>query len=162
MTVEELVTYGIFTHKSGFGKLEAHDRDKIDCAIEVVGIKRFKERLIEALSGGQRQRAWIVMALAQETGILLLDEPTTYLDLAHQLEILQLLGKYEGMCPMYLATADTRGVFQNPVIRSIFLSTVFMVVVKSGKIACHGKPDKVMARDNLKNIFNNQQIYPRY
>src|SRR5699024_11104911 len=67
------------------------DKNIIQWALEVTGLIEFRERDIEDLSGGQRQRAWIAMALAQQTDILILDEPTTYLDLAHQLEILNLL-----------------------------------------------------------------------
>ena len=85
LTVEELIAYGRFPHQKGFGKLKKDDEDIITWALEVTGIKEFRDRPIEALSGGQRQRAWIAMALAQQTDILVLDEPTTYLDLAHHM-----------------------------------------------------------------------------
>ena len=85
LTVEELIAYGRFPHQKGFGKLKKEDKNIIQWALEVTGLIEFRERDIEDLSGGQRQRAWIAMALAQQTDILILDEPTTYLDLAHQL-----------------------------------------------------------------------------
>ena len=91
LTVEELIAYGRFPHQKGFGKMRKEDNDIVTWALQSTGIEEFRDRPIEALSGGQRQRAWIAMALAQQTDILILDEPTTYLDLAHQLEILKLL-----------------------------------------------------------------------
>jgi len=147
LTVEELVAYGRFPHQSGFGKLQKEDRDIIDWALEVIGMKEYKSRPIEALSGGQRQRVWIAMALAQQTEILLLDEPTTYLDLAHQLEILQLLQdlnkKEKRTIVMVIHELNNAARFAD-----------YMIGVKGGKIICDGEPDKVMTKENLKNIFN--------
>lgn len=91
LTVGELVSYGRFPYQSGFGRLSKQDYDVIDWALEVTGITDYKYRSVDALSGGQRQRVWIAMALAQETDMIFLDEPTTYLDMAHQLEVLELL-----------------------------------------------------------------------
>src|SRR5690606_11274218 len=93
LTVGELVSYGRFPYQNGFGRLTKHDYEVIDWALEVTGTSEFKFRPVDALSGGQRQRVWIAMALAQETDIIFLDEPTTYLDMAHQLEVLELLQK---------------------------------------------------------------------
>ena len=91
LTVFELVAYGRYPYQKGFGKLSNEDKKIIHWAIDVTNMNEFKNRSISNLSGGQRQRVWIAMALAQQTGIILLDEPTTYLDLNHQLEILELL-----------------------------------------------------------------------
>jgi iron complex transport system ATP-binding protein len=88
LTVEDLVRRGRFPHRR-LGRRD--DASKVEWALGVTGIEDLRERPLDQLSGGQRQRAWIAMALAQDTGILLLDEPTTYLDLAHQLEVLDLL-----------------------------------------------------------------------
>ena len=93
LTVGELVSYGRFPYQNGLGRLTKKDFEVIDWALEVTGTKQYKFRTIDALSGGQRQRVWIAMALAQETDIIFLDEPTTYLDMAHQLEVLELLKK---------------------------------------------------------------------
>nr|WP_207752962.1 ABC transporter ATP-binding protein [Clostridium yunnanense] len=147
LLVEELVAYGRFPHQSGFGKLQKEDREIIDWALEVTGMKEFKERPIEALSGGQRQRVWISMALAQQTDILLLDEPTTYLDLAHQLEILELLKdlnkKQNRTIVMVIHELNNAARFAD-----------YMVGVKEGKIVCDGSPEEVMTKENLKVLFN--------
>lgn len=91
LTVGELVALGRYPHQRGFGRLTDDDRRIIDWALSITHLDGLAERPIDALSGGQRQRAWIAMALAQDTGLILLDEPTTYLDMAHQLEVLELL-----------------------------------------------------------------------
>lgn len=147
LTVGELVAYGRFPHQSGFGKLMKEDREKIDWALKIIGMDEFKDRPIESLSGGQRQRVWIAMALAQETEILLLDEPTTYLDLAHQLEILQLLEK--------LNKEQGRTIVM--VIHELNNAARFadyMVGIKDGNIVCKGTPKEIMTKDNLRKIFN--------
>ncbi|WP_338597376.1 ABC transporter ATP-binding protein [Clostridium baratii] len=147
LTVEELISYGRFPHQKGFGKLKDEDKDIINWALEKTRILEFKDRPIEALSGGQRQRAWIAMALAQETDILLLDEPTTYLDLAHQLEVLKLLeelNKKEGRTiVMVIHELNNAARFAD-----------HMIGVKKGKIVCQGTAHEVMTKENLKEIFN--------
>lgn len=93
LTVRQLCRFGRHPHRPIFSRPSSHDEDVVDAALAVTGLAEFAERLVDRLSGGQRQRAWIAMALAQETPILLLDEPTTYLDIAHQLEVLELLAE---------------------------------------------------------------------
>lgn len=147
LTVEELISYGRFPHQKGFGKLKDEDKDIINWALEKTRISEFRDRPIEALSGGQRQRAWIAMALAQETDILLLDEPTTYLDLAHQLEVLKLLeelNKKEGRTiVMVIHELNNAARFAD-----------HMIGVKKGKIVCQGTAHEVMTKENLREIFN--------
>lgn len=147
LTVEELISYGRFPHQKGFGKLKDEDKDIINWALEKTRILEFRDRPIEALSGGQRQRAWIAMALAQETDILLLDEPTTYLDLAHQLEVLKLLeelNKKEGRTiVMVIHELNNAARFAD-----------HMIGVKKGKIVCQGTVHEVMTKENLREIFN--------
>lgn len=93
LTVSELVSYGRFPYQKGFGRLTSTDIEVIDWVLDVTGTSAFKYAPVDSLSGGQRQRVWIAMSLAQNTEMIFLDEPTTYLDMAHQLEVLELLQK---------------------------------------------------------------------
>lgn len=147
LTVEELISYGRFPHQKGFGKMKKEDKDIVSWALEATGISEFRDRKIEALSGGQRQRAWIAMALAQQTDILVLDEPTTYLDLAHQLEVLNLLEELN----------KKHGTTIVMVIHELNNAARFadhMIGVKKGKIVCQGSAYEVMTKENLKELFN--------
>ena len=147
LTVEELIAYGRFPNQKGFGKLKKEDTDIITWALDVTGIKEFKDRPLEALSGGQRQRAWIAMALAQQTDILILDEPTTYLDLAHQLEVLNLLEDLN-------RTQGTTIVMVIHELNNAARFADYMIGLKKGKIACQGNAYEVMTKENLRELFN--------
>jgi iron complex transport system ATP-binding protein len=96
LTVGELVARGRYPHQGLLRPWSDEDRRQVDWALAATATDDLRDRLLEELSGGQRQRAWIAMALAQDTGLLLLDEPTTYLDLAHQIEVLDLLAELGG------------------------------------------------------------------
>jgi iron complex transport system ATP-binding protein len=147
LTVYELISYGRTPYQTGFSRLSKHDRQMIDWALEVTGLTNLRDQSVDTLSGGQRQRAWIAMAIAQETDLLLLDEPTTYLDLAHQLEVLQLLEK--------LNQEDGRTIVM--VIHDLNHAARFahhMIALKNGKIVKQGTPEKVMTADVLKQVFN--------
>ena len=91
LTVRELVAQGRYPHQSWFQQWSKEDEQLTEQALAITGMLELADRPLDSLSGGQRQRAWIAMALAQNTEILLLDEPTTFLDLAHQIEVLDLL-----------------------------------------------------------------------
>ncbi|MGH2451037.1 MAG: ABC transporter ATP-binding protein [Candidatus Limnocylindria bacterium] len=91
LTVEDLVARGRYPHQSWLRQWSRADEAAVEQALAATATGELRERPVDELSGGQRQRAWIAMALAQETKIMLLDEPTTYLDLAHQVEVLDLL-----------------------------------------------------------------------
>lgn len=147
LTVRELVAFGRFPHQKMIGGLTSYDKEIIDWAIEETGLSEFADRGVENLSGGQRQRAWIAMALAQQTDILILDEPTTYLDLAHQLEILNLLKELN----------ENHGTTIVMVIHELNNAARFadyMIGMKAGKIACQGTAYEVMTKENLKELFN--------
>ncbi|MGD6818121.1 ABC transporter ATP-binding protein [Metabacillus sp. 113a] len=146
LTVGELVSYGRFPYQKGFGRLSKRDLEVIDWALEVTGTKDFKYRPADALSGGQRQRVWIAMALAQETDIIFLDEPTTYLDMAHQLEVLELLQKLNAdqgrTIVMVLHDLNQAARFAD-----------YMIALKDGEIVKCGECEEVIHPDILKKVF---------
>ncbi|MBJ9992803.1 MULTISPECIES: ABC transporter ATP-binding protein [Paenibacillus] len=146
LTVTELIGFGRSPHQRGFGSISAQDREVIEWAINVTGLGDFRDRAIDQLSGGQRQRAWIAMALAQQTDILFLDEPTTFLDMAHQLEVLQLLQK--------LNEEEGRTIVM--VVHDLNHATRYaqhMVAIKSGTVVAEGTPGEVMTREVLREVF---------
>jgi iron complex transport system ATP-binding protein len=146
LTVSELISYGRFPHQKGFGSLTKEDKEIIRWAIQVTGMDAFFDRPIDQLSGGQRQRAWIAMALGQGTDMLFLDEPTTFLDLAHQLEVLKLLQQ--------LNTDQGRTIVM--VVHDLNHATRFaqhMVAIKQGSVVIEGAPEKVMTQEVLREVF---------
>ena len=147
ITVEELVSYGRFPHQKGFGRLSKKDKDEIEWSLNVTGITEFRHQSINDLSGGQRQRVWIAMALAQKTDIIFLDEPTTYLDISHQLEILELvqhLNKELG-CTIVMVLHDI-----NQAIRF----SDYLLIMKEGHIIDNGPTDQVLSKEILESVFN--------
>lgn len=147
LTISELVAYGRFPHQKGFGKLSAEDREIVSWAIKVTNLSDMEHREVDTLSGGQRQRVWIAMALAQQTDLILLDEPTTYLDLSHQLEVLNLLynlNKNQG-CTIAMVLHDLN-------LAARFSD--YMIAIRSGDIISHGTPNEVMTKDVLKETFH--------
>lgn len=147
LTVGELVSYGRFPYQKGFGRLSKKDYEVIDWALEVTGTKDFKYRPVDALSGGQRQRVWIAMALAQETEIIFLDEPTTYLDMAHQLEVLELLQKlnHEQQRTIVMVLHD---------LNQAARFADYIIALKDGEIVKAGTCEEVIHHDVLKKVFN--------
>ncbi|GER66639.1 iron-dicitrate ABC transporter ATP-binding protein [Weizmannia acidilactici] len=146
LSVSELVSFGRYPHQKGLGKLKAEDHQAVSWALQATGMLPLKDREVDALSGGQRQRAWIAMALAQGTDIILLDEPTTYLDLSHQLEVLKLL--------QHLNRAEHRTIVM--VIHDLNQAARFsdyMVAMKDGEIYRHGSPETVMTRGMMRDVF---------
>ncbi|KOO48340.1 ABC transporter ATP-binding protein [Viridibacillus arvi] len=146
LTVGELVSYGRFPYQKGLGRLTKEDYDVIEWALDVTGTTEFKYRSVDALSGGQRQRVWIAMALAQETEIIFLDEPTTYLDLAHQLEVLNLLQKLneeqERTIIMVLHDLNQAARFAD-----------YIIALKDGEIVKAGNCEDVMTAEVLEKVF---------
>lgn len=146
ITVKELVAFGRFPHQKLIGGLKAHDKEIIDWAIEETGLTDFADREIENLSGGQRQRAWIAMTLAQETEIIMLDEPTTYLDMSYQLEVLQVLEKLnkEKNITIVMVLHELNNACR-------FASNI--IGLKKGKVICEGNPMEAITKENLKEIY---------
>lgn len=146
LTVRELVAYGRFPHQKMIGGLNSHDKEVIEWAIEQTGLSEFADRAVENLSGGQRQRAWIAMTLAQETEIIMLDEPTTYLDLSYQLEVLEILERLN-------KEKNITVVIVLHEINNAFRFADYIVGLKKGKIICEGKPIEVINKETLKAIY---------
>jgi len=146
LTVYELVSYGRFPHQKGFGGLKGEDRKIVEWAIEATRMTEFSDRALEHLSGGQRQRAWIAMALAQETDILFLDEPTTFLDMAHQLEVLQLLEELN-------ATSNRTIVMVVHDLNHAARYAHYMIAIKQGQAVASGTPEEVVTSKVLRDVF---------
>lgn len=146
LTVEELVSYGRFPHQRKFRGLTTEDQSVIDWALKVTKIPQLRNQRVDSLSGGQRQRVWIAMALAQETNLILLDEPTTYLDLSHQLEILELL--------KHLNQKENRTIVM--VIHDLNHAARFadhIVAMKDGQIVKEGMAEEVITTEVLRQVF---------
>ncbi|QDQ01784.1 ABC transporter ATP-binding protein [Lysinibacillus fusiformis] len=146
ITVRNLVCYGRYPHKKWFERLDDEDYAIVDWALEKTQLTQYKDQSIAALSGGESQRAWIAMALAQRPQILLLDEPTTYLDIAHQHEVLELvreLNRDMGMTVvMVLHDLNQASSYSDRI-----------VVVKDGYRAQVGTPDYVMTEQMIQTIY---------
>lgn len=154
LTVGELVSYGRFPYQKGFGRLLKKDYEVIDWALEVTGTAEFKYRSVDELSGGQRQRVWIAMALAQETDIIFLDEPTTYLDMAHQLEVLELLQQ--------LNREQNRTIVM--VLHDLNQAARFadyLIAMKDGKVIQAGNCHEVISTDVLAKVFGIDAVIGR-
>lgn len=146
LTVAELVAYGRFPYQKGMGSLSKQDKEMITWAVDITGMRQFANRAVDHLSGGQRQKAWIAMALAQDTDVMFLDEPTTFLDMAHQLEVLQLLEK--------LNREENRTIVM--VIHDLNHASRYaeeIIAIKKGEMLHSGSPSKVMTPDILETVF---------
>ncbi|WP_068277387.1 ABC transporter ATP-binding protein [Aldersonia kunmingensis] len=146
LTVADLVARGRHPHQSWIRQWSAGDADEVTRALEHTGIADLADRPLDQLSGGQRQRAWISMALAQGTDILLLDEPTTYLDLAHSVEVLDLVDR--------LHSEMGRTVVM--VLHDLNLAVRYsdqLVVMRDGKIVASGPPADVISVELLRDVF---------
>jgi iron complex transport system ATP-binding protein len=147
LLVKELVSYGRFPYQKGFGGLTKQDNEIIDWALEVTRTNEMSDKPVDALSGGQRQRVWIALALAQDTDTIFLDEPTTYLDMAHQLEVLELLwrlNKQENKTiVMVLHDLNQAARFSD-----------YIIALSNGKLVRAGNAEEVVTREVLMNVFN--------
>lgn len=147
LTVSELVAYGRFPHQKGFGNLTKEDKKIVKWALDATKLSEFERREVDTLSGGQRQRVWIAMALAQQTDLILLDEPTTYLDLAHQLEVLKLLYELNRnqKCTIVMVLHDLN-------LAARFSD--YIIAIQKGDIIKYGPPEEVMTPEVLRKTFN--------
>jgi iron complex transport system ATP-binding protein len=146
ISVEDLVMHGRYPHRGFFESVTDADRAAVDRAIELAGCDHLRDRDVGSLSGGQKQLAWIAMALAQETDVLLLDEPTTFLDLRHQLEVMEILERLR----------DEREITVVVVLHDIQQAARLadrMVALKRGRIQARGTPEEVVTEALLAEVF---------
>ncbi|MDY3024624.1 ABC transporter ATP-binding protein [Streptococcus pluranimalium] len=147
ISVYELISYGRYPHQKYLGSLTAYDRSRIHWAMEVTNTIGLANNDVDTLSGGQKQRVWIAMALAQDTDTIFLDEPTTYLDLNHQLEVLELLKRLN----------QENGKTIVMVLHDLNLSARFsdqLIAMKDGDIQYQGAVSDILTVSNLETIFN--------
>lgn len=146
ITVADLVGRGRFPHQTLFKGWSTKDYEAVAEALEMMNITEFADRNIDELSGGQRQRVWIAMALAQQTDILFLDEPTTYLDITYQVEILDLLTdlnqKYGTTIVMVLHDINLSARYAD-----------YLFAVKEGQLIAEGSPKDIVTSDLIKDVF---------
>ena len=145
--VYDLVSRGRFPYQKFLNGLSSEDFKAIDEAMEIMNIKDIAECNVDELSGGQRQRVWIAMALAQQTDILFLDEPTTYLDITHQIEILDLLTELN-------RRRNTTIVMVLHDINLAIRYADYMYALKNGKIIGEGTPNEIVDEKLIKSVFD--------
>lgn len=146
ISVSDLVSRGRFPYQNFLKGMEKKDYEAVEEALEIMGITELANRSVDELSGGQRQRVWIAMALAQQTDILLLDEPTTFLDITYQVEILDLLTDLN----------KKRGTTIVMVLHDINLSARYadyIFAVKKGNLIAQGVPGDIITEDLMKKVF---------
>ncbi|WP_438349285.1 ABC transporter ATP-binding protein [Paenibacillus sp. FA6] len=146
MTVVDLVSYGRYPHKKWFEKLNHDDMEVVHWALEKTHLTAYKDRTVSSLSGGESQRAWIAMALAQRPKIMLLDEPTTYLDISHQHEVLELIRELNAEMGMTIVM----------VLHDLNQASRYsdnIVVVQDGEKAMCGTPNEVMTEDMIRQVY---------
>lgn len=146
LTVRELIAQGRYPHQSWLQQWSQEDERMLKQAIVMTNLVTLAERPLDTLSGGQRQRAWIAMTLAQNTDILLLDEPTTFLDLAHQIEVLDLLNDlncdYGRTIVMVLHDLNLACRYANN-----------LIALRNGQVFAQGSVKQVMTETMLKEVF---------
>ena len=147
ITVVDLIARGRFPHQRMLSQWSEADQLAVARAMEATRTTPLADRLVEELSGGQRQRVWIAMVLAQNTPVMLLDEPTTYLDISHQLEVMELvrgLNRDEGRT-VALVLHD---------LNQACRYADHLIVMSDGRIASRGRPDEVMTEQLLAEVFS--------
>ncbi|MBB4351049.1 ABC transporter ATP-binding protein [Aliirhizobium cellulosilyticum] len=146
ISVAALVARGRYPHQSFLRQWSSADEAAVANAMAATGVTDFSGRLVDELSGGQRQRVWVAMVLAQETPILLLDEPTTFLDIAHQIELLDLL-----------ADLNDEGRTIVAVLHDLNHACRYasdLIAMKDGAIVAQGKPTEIISTDLVETVFN--------
>jgi len=147
LTVEELVSHGRYPHRRFLESLCAEDETAVRNAMEMAGIGELRHRLVRQLSGGQKQLAWIAMAVAQAPRYLLLDEPTTFLDMAHQFDVMDVLVRLNRDLGMSIVL-----VLHDLNLAARYADRLF--ALRAGKIIASGAPDAVLTEETLRRVFD--------
>ncbi|MDR2045335.1 MAG: ABC transporter ATP-binding protein [Clostridium sp.] len=151
IAVSELVGRGRFPHRNFLQGWTKADYEAVSEAMDAMGVAELADRNVDELSGGQRQRVWIAMALAQRTDILLLDEPTTFLDIAHQIEILDLLTEQN----------RKRGTTIVMVLHEVNLAARyadFLFAMRDGELVASGTPREILTEKVVRQIFELESV----
>ncbi len=146
LAVGELVARGRHPHRGLLGASSARDREAIERALTLAGVEGLRYRTVATLSGGERQRAWVALALAQEPDVLLLDEPTTYLDIGHQVELLSLLRRLN----------EEQGLTVLMVMHDLPQAAHYarrLVAIRAGEVVADGSPAEVLTEAQVEAVF---------
>jgi iron complex transport system ATP-binding protein len=146
LTVQDLVEMGRFPHRGFLGRASRDDARHVEWALAQTGMSGMRDRLLHTLSGGERQRAWIAMALAQRPQVLLLDEPTTYLDICHQLEVMQLLVKLNRELGLTVVMVIHE-------LNHALQYADYVAVIKAGRLVREGAPKEIVTAELLREVF---------
>ena len=147
LIVSDLVARGRHPHQAWYRQWSSDDKDEVMTALRMTKVDDLADRMVDSLSGGQRQRVWISLVLAQQTDILFLDEPTTYLDLSHSIEVLELVHR--------LSREHGRTIVM--VLHDLNLALRYsdnLVVMRDGSLKAVGKPQDVISPELLKQVFD--------
>lgn len=145
IVVEDLVARGRYPHQGLLRQWSKQDEIAVEEAMAAANVLELRERDVSALSGGQRQRVWIAMTLAQQTPIVLLDEPTTYLDLSHQLDVLDLARE--------LQAAGKTVVVVLHELNLAFRYATEVIVMREGNIVVQGQPEDVVSAELIEDVY---------
>ncbi len=151
VSVRQLISYGRFAHRDWWKGKDPQDKHIIDECIAKTGMKQFENRRISTLSGGERQRAWIAMALAQKPQILILDEPTTFLDISHQLEVLELVSRLN----------EEEGITILMVLHDINHAARYsdeLIVICEGEKYASGEPWEILTSQVFMDVFRVEAV----
>lgn len=146
ITVAELVARGRYPHQGLFRQWTANDREAVDAALVETDLTELVDVPVDELSGGQRQRVWVAMALAQQTPVLLLDEPTTYLDVAHQYDLLDLFARLHGQGTTVVAVLHD--------LNQAARYATDLIVMADGDVVATGTPAEVLTEQLVTDVFD--------
>ncbi|MFF3671777.1 ABC transporter ATP-binding protein [Microtetraspora malaysiensis] len=147
ITVEDLIWFGRHPHRRTVGAPSPQDREMVEWALRSTDTAALRDQYVDQLSGGQRQRVWIAVCLAQQTDLLLLDEPTTFLDVTYQLELLDLLARLNGEEGKTIAM-----VLHDFNMAAEYADHIF--VLAAGELVCQGTPREVLTKETMRTVFS--------